>query len=231
MSKASDQISANLAAVRTAIHQAAEQAGRSPEEITLCAVTKTFPVEDIQLALAAGVTVCGENRVQELLAKAPLLPTTTEWHLIGHLQSNKVRKALSVAHTIQSIDSLQLATQVSRVAGEMERSVRLLLQVNIAQDHAKFGWTTADLTQALPELLQLPHVHIDGLMTIPELAETAEEARPHFANLRQLREQLQQRFQHPLPHLSMGMSGDFPAAIAEGATMVRVGSRIFGGRS
>jgi pyridoxal phosphate enzyme (YggS family) len=223
-------IAENLKSVHTAMHRACEAAGRDPMSVKLCVVSKTYPAEAIAQAVAAGAVVFGENRVQELVQKAPLLPKTLEWHVIGHLQSNKVRKALKLAHTVQSVDSLELARDLSRIARELGRRIRLLFQVNIAQDTAKYGWETQALRDAMPELLRLPQLEIAGLMTIPEQAETAAAARPHFAALRQYRDELEQAFQHPLPELSMGMSGDFPEAISEGATMVRVGSRIFGSR-
>ena len=214
-----------LAIIRSQIAAAAVAAGRDPGSVELCAVSKTFPPEVIRDAMDAGQTLFGENRTQEAMGKIPLLPPG-RWHLIGHLQSNKVRKILPLVEMIHSVDSVELARDISRISVELGLRMKVLLQVNVASDDAKFGFTTAGVTAALPELLDLPGIEVRGLMTIPPLEG---DARPHFAELRQLRDRLATPA-HPLPELSMGMSGDFAAAIAEGATIVRVGSALFGGR-
>ena len=218
-------IADRLAEIRSQIAVAAVAAGRDPESVELCVVSKTFPPEVIHEAMDAGQRLFGENRPQEAMGKIPLLPPA-RWHLIGHLQSNKVRKILPLVEMIHSVDSVDLAKDISRIACELGLSRKVLLQVNVASDDAKFGFTIAGVTAALPELLALPGMVIRGLMTIPPLEG---DPRPHFTALRRLRDALATT-EHPLPELSMGMSGDFREAIAEGATIVRVGSAIFGGR-
>jgi pyridoxal phosphate enzyme (YggS family) len=219
-------IAERLADIRAQIAAAARAAGRDPDSVQLCAVSKTYSATAVEEALAAGQRLFGENRVQEALQKIPLVPPQARWHLIGHLQSNKVRKILPLVEMIHSVDSLDLARDISRIAGELGLRTKILLQVNAASDDAKFGFTVSGVRAAFPELLALPGIEIRGLMTIPPLAG---DPRPHFAALRRLRNELATPAQ-PLPELSMGMSSDFPAAIAEGATIVRVGSAIFGAR-
>ena len=220
-----------LAEIRDRIADAAARSGRSPDALTLCAVSKTFPAAAVAELAACGQTVFGESRVQEALAKIAQLPPDLAWHFIGHLQSNKIRKILPLCRLIHSIDSTDLACDANRIAGELGLHPAILLQVNIAADTAKFGFA-ADAMDSIMEMLRpLPHLRIEGLMTIPALTQTAEEARPHFAALRRLRDRLAAAWGLPLPTLSMGMSGDFEAAIEEGATIVRVGSALFGGRS
>jgi pyridoxal phosphate enzyme (YggS family) len=218
-------IATRLAEIRQQIAGAARAAGRDPDSVQLCAVSKTFPAPAIQEAMDAGQTLFGESRAQEAIVKIPQLPPA-RWHFIGHLQSNKVRKILPLVELIHSVDSVDLARDISRIAAETGLKMQVLLQVNVASDDAKFGFTAAGVTAALPELLPLPGIDIRGLMTIPPLEG---DPRPHFAALRELRNRLATP-SHPLAELSMGMSGDFPDAIAEGATIVRVGSAIFGGR-
>jgi PLP dependent protein len=219
-------IAKRLAAIHHQITAAALAAGRDPLSVQLCAVSKTFPAAAVLEALAAGQTLFGENRVQEALEKAPLIPSPARWHLIGHLQSNKVRKVLPLVEMIHSVDSTSLASDISRIAGELGLRARILLQVNVASDDAKFGFPCETLRREFHTLLNLPHLEIAGLMTIPPLLG---DPQPHFAALRHLRDSLASR-SHALPELSMGMSSDFPAAIAEGATIIRIGSAIFGGR-
>jgi len=219
-------LAARLADIRAQIAAAARAAGRAPDSVQLCAVSKTFPASAVIEAMQAGQTLFGENRVQEALQKIPLVPPPARWHLIGHLQSNKVRKILPLVEMIHSVDSADLARDISRIAGELSLRPRVLLQVNVASDDAKFGFTTSGVRAVFAELTALPGLEIRGLMTIPPLEG---DPRPHFAALRRLRDELATSA-NPLPELSMGMSGDFPAAIAEGATIVRVGSAIFGGR-
>ena len=218
-------VAERLTTIRSQIAAAAVAAGRAPGSVELCAVSKTFPPEIIQEAMDAGQILFGENRTQEAMVKIPLLPPA-RWHLIGHLQSNKVRKIVPLVEMIHSVDNVDIARDISRISVELGLRMKVLLQVNVASDDAKFGFTTAGVTAALPELLALPGLDIRGLMTIPPLEG---DPRPHFAALRQLRDRLATPA-HPLPELSMGMSGDFADAIAEGATIVRVGSAIFGGR-
>jgi pyridoxal phosphate enzyme (YggS family) len=222
-------IADRLADIRRQITEAALQAGRDPGSVQLCAVSKTFPAGVIREAINAGQTLFGESRAQEAIVKIPQLPPA-RWHFIGHLQSNKVRKVLPLVEMIHSVDSVALAQDISRIAQELGLRRQVLLQVNVAGDDAKFGFTAASVAAALPELLKLPGVEIRGVMTIPPLAGDPAQSRPHFVALRQLRDQLTAATGHPLPELSMGMSGDFREAIMEGATIVRVGSAIFGER-
>lgn len=223
-------IADNLARVRAELAEAARVAGRDPGSVTLVAVSKTWPASDVAEAVAAGQRVFGENKVQELLAKIPEAPAGLEWHLIGHLQSNKVRKVLPHCALIHSIDSIELARDVSRIAGELGLIARVLLQVNVASDEAKFGFPVPVLKAVFAEILYLPHLEVRGLMTVPPFEEDPGAVRPHFAALRRLRDELAAAHGVALPELSMGMSHDFWIAIEEGATMVRVGSSIFGRR-
>ena len=221
-------ISENLEIVKRNLRKAAEKAGREPSEVELLAVSKTWPPEIVGEAAAAGQSLFGENKVQEILAKAPVLPSHLRWHFIGHLQKNKIRKVLPLAEAVHSIDSVELATQVDRIAAELGLHPKVYLQVNIADDGAKYGFTADDCARALDSLLELPRLEIIGLMTIPAFDPDPEKTRPHFAALRKLRDRLSETV--PLPGLSMGMSHDYEVAIEEGATIVRVGSQIFGKR-
>lgn len=223
-------IAANLEQVRSEIRDAAVSAGRDPESVRLVAVSKTWPASDVAEAAAAGQTIFGENRVQELLPKIPESPAGLEWHLIGHLQSNKVRKVLPVCAMIHSVDSLDLARDVSRIAGELGLVAKVLLQVNVASDDAKFGFPVTAVKEAFAEILELPSIDVRGLMTVPPFEEDVEKVRPDFAALRKLRDELESTHGVSLPELSMGMSHDFKVAIEEGATLVRIGSSIFGRR-
>ena len=223
-------ISANLESVRSQIAQAAARAHRDAQAITLIAVSKTHSPETILEAVDAGQLVLGENRVQEARAKMPLLPSRVRWHLIGHLQSNKIRQALPAFERIHSIDSVELAREVDRIAGELGLFPKIFLEVNVAGESSKFGFKPEALLANLEELLTLERVAIDGLMTIPPYDPDPEASRKYFAALRELRDRLADEFRAPLPELSMGMSGDFAVAIEEGATFVRVGTAIFGER-
>lgn len=221
-----------LAAVRQQIADSAARAGRRPEDIELIAVSKTHPPETLLKALDAGQALFGENRVQEARAKIPLLPGRARWHLIGHLQKNKIRHALALGFELyHGIDSLELARDLDRVADEAGVFPHVLLEVNVAGEASKFGFSPEKLRAELEPLLALRRLQIEGLMTIPPLAPEAENSRPFFVALRELRDALQTEFRVPLPRLSMGMSGDFMVAVEEGATLVRVGTAIFGTRS
>jgi PLP dependent protein len=223
-------IAENLKGVRTAIAAAAVKCGRDPESVTLVAVTKTWPASVIREVTDAGQKILGENKVQELLEKVGELPGDIEWHLIGHLQQNKTRKVLPHCALIHSVDSFDLASQISRIAGELGITAEVLLQVNVASDDAKFGFPVDEVTRVFGALSEFPNLKIRGLMTVPPFDEDTEQVRPHFARLRTLRDELAGRHSCDLPELSMGMSHDFGIAIEEGATLVRVGSSIFGGR-
>ena len=221
----------NLENVRAAIVNAAARAGRDASEVELVAVSKTHPPESVHEALDAGQLLFGESRVQEARAKIPMLPGRARWHFIGHLQKNKVRHALPIFELFHGIDSLELARDVDRIAEEAGAFPKVLLEVNVAGEASKFGFTPERVRAQLEELLALNRVQIEGLMTIAPFAPEAEPSRKHFAALRELRDRLQTEFRVPLPRLSMGMSGDFTVAIEEGATLVRVGTAIFGKRS
>jgi pyridoxal phosphate enzyme (YggS family) len=225
-------IEERLAEVRARMAEAARKAGRKPEETELVAVTKTHPPEAIQEAIAAGQTLFGENRVQEARVKMPLVSSRARWHFIGHLQKNKVRQALSVFEMLHSIDSLALARDVQRIADEDGQRPRVLLEVNVAGEGSKFGFKPASLEQELETLIaEMPRLDVGGLMTIPPFSPKAEESRKYFEMLRQLRDRVQEKLRVGLSELSMGMSGDYEVAIEEGATLVRVGTAIFGERT
>ena len=220
----------NLKCIKQRVAYAAEASGRSAEQIKLVAVSKTHPPETIHEAIAAGQPIFGENRIQDALPKIVALPPETIWHFIGHLQSNKVRKALGRFLLFHGVDNTELACQMDRIAGELGINVQILLEVNVSGEGSKYGFTPADLPAAMETLLPLTRVHIEGLMTMAPYSENPETARPHFAHLRELRDSLARHTGHPLTELSMGMSGDFEQGIAEGATIIRVGSAIFGER-
>jgi PLP dependent protein len=223
-------ITDRLTQIRQQISAAAARSGRSEQSVELLAVSKTFPVEVIAEAVAAGQNLFGENRVQELQLKVPALPAALNWHLIGHLQSNKIRKVLPLVDVIHSIESLDLARDVDRIASELGLRPKVCLEVNVAAESSKHGFTPETLRQQLESLYALQRIEIQGLMCIPPFEADAETARPHFVMLRTLRDELEQRGGAPLPTLSMGMSHDYAVAIEEGSTIVRVGSAIFGGR-
>jgi len=220
-------IAERIEAVRLQIANACLRSGRSPEAVTVVAVTKGFPPEAVREAFAAGLSHFGENRVQEAQGKIPLLaglaPRPT-WHMVGHLQTNKVKTALSLFDIIQSVDSLHLAQEISRRAPQSVR-VPVLLEVNVAGEAAKYGFSPDELPAAAEQVRSLPGLEVRGLMTVAPMAGDPQEARPVFRRLRSLAESLDLR------ELSMGMSDDFEVAVEEGATIVRVGRAIFGERS
>src|SRR5450432_3325737 len=226
-----EEIAANLEQVRARIAEAAQKCGRSPHDIELVAVSKTHAAEKVQAAVEAGQMVFGESRVQEARAKIPLLPSRLRWHFIGHLQKNKIRHALPLIEMFHGIDSLALAQDVDRIAEEDGVRPRILLEVNLAGEASKHGFSPGTLRRDLEAALSLGRLTIEGLMTLPPLAPEAEASRGYFVALRDLRDQLEAEFKVRLPQLSMGMSGDYPIAIEEGATLVRVGTAIFGERS
>ncbi len=227
----SETIRKNLERVRQRIGEAARRSGRNAEAVGLVAVSKTWPAEVVRMAVDAGELVFGENKVQEAEQKILLLPERLEWHLIGNLQRNKVRKALGLFGTIHGIGSLDLARQTSRIAAEEGKEPVVYLQVNLAGEASKHGFSAEGLRGELEELLGLERLRIAGLMAIPPYRPDPEESRPAFAALRTLRDELERAGGIPLPGLSMGMSGDFEVAIEEGATLVRVGAAIFGARA
>jgi pyridoxal phosphate enzyme (YggS family) len=224
-------IGKNLESVRQAIAGAAVRAGRDPSSVRLVAVSKTHPAAAVSEAVEAGQTCFGESRVQEALPKISLLPGGLEWHFIGHLQTNKIRKALPAFTLFHGVDSPDVARQMDRIAGELGLSPEILLEVNVSGEETKFGFQPEALRREIEGLLALPRVRIGGLMTMAPYSEDSGVARRVFAALRELRDELAAATGAPLATLSMGMSGDFEAAVEEGSTLVRVGSSIFGGRT
>ena len=224
-------IESRLAAVQQQIAEAAARAGRDAGDITLVAVSKTHPPESVSAALAAGQYIFGESRVQEARAKIPLVPGRARWHFIGHLQRNKIRHALPLFELFHGVDSLDIARDIERIAAEDGALPRVLLEVNVAGEGSKFGFSPACICSQIEDLLALKRLTIEGLMCIPPPQPRAEMSRRFFVVLRELRDKLEGEFRLSLPQLSMGMSGDFPVAIEEGATLVRVGTAIFGERS
>jgi pyridoxal phosphate enzyme (YggS family) len=237
-------IAENIGWARERIARAAERAGRRGEDVTLIAISKTFPAEAIREAYAAGARHFGENRVQEWEGKRGVLADLhATWHLIGHLQSNKVKRAASLFHTIDSVDSIALAQRLDAAmvaestnssSGEHPigpRGIGVLLEVRLAPEESKSGVAEAELPALAEAVLALPRLDLRGLMTIPPFLDDPEQIRPYFRKLRELRDSLSRGTGRPLPELSMGMSHDFEIAIEEGATQVRLGTAIFGVRT
>jgi len=220
-----------LAAVRHRVDAAASDCGRDPAAITLISVGKTFPAEVVNQAVVAGATDLGENRVQEAVVKKPGV-SEVRWHLIGPLQRNKARAALEVFDVVHTIDRFEIADRLQYLLSEHwpERRLDVLLEINVAEEPQKAGVVPEDASELLEHALGCDRLSVRGLMAIPPWAEDPEASRPWFRKLRELRDLLQDETGHPLPELSMGMSHDFEIAIAEGATMVRVGTAIFGPR-
>lgn len=226
-------IQENVLRIRERIARAADAAGRRENEITLVGVSKTRPAADIREAFNAGVSHFGENRVQEWEGKrGEIASVPARWHLIGHLQSNKAARAAAIFHSVDSVDSIALAERLDRARGESTptEKLRVLIEVHIAGEESKSGAAISDLPALAERVLQLSNLHLAGLMCIPPYLENIEQVRPYFSKLRELRDKLQSELRHDLPVLSMGMSHDFEAAIAEGATDVRVGTALFGAR-
>jgi PLP dependent protein len=221
----------NLERVREQIAGAAAKVGRAADEIELVAIAKTHPAEKVREAIDAGQALFGESRVQEARAKIPELPSNLRWHFVGHLQKNKIRHALPLFEMIHSVDSLGLAQDINRIAEEQGMHPRVLLEVNVGGEGSKFGFKSETLRAEMESLLALPRLSILGLMTIPPLAEEPEASRKYFVQLRKLRDRLQTEFHVDLAQLSMGMTEDFAVAVEEGATLVRVGTAVFGERS
>jgi PLP dependent protein len=223
-------LEANVKSVRDRIEAACARAGRDAKEVTLLAVTKTQPPEIVNEAAKAGLTLFGENKVQEAKAKIPLCSGRLRWHMIGHLQSNKCRDAVELFEMVQSVDNLHLAQELDKRAEQASKRLPILIEVNIVGEGSKFGYAPQKLLAELQLLNNLPRLEIHGLMTIPPWSANAENVRPVFRQLRELKSQCEQILGAPLPHLSMGMTGDFEVAIEEGATIVRIGTALFGER-
>jgi pyridoxal phosphate enzyme (YggS family) len=220
----------NVDRVRARMNAAAQRSGRSMDAVQLIAISKTHPAESIRAAHAAGLDTFGESRVQEARAKIPDLPSSLHWQFVGHLQKNKIRHALPLFELFHSVDSLGLASDINRIAEEEGAHPRVLLEVNVSGEGSKFGFSPEKLRADMESLLALTRITMEGLMTIPPLAPEAEGSRRFFAQLRDLRDQLEKEFAMHLTELSMGMTNDFEVAIEEGATLVRVGTAIFGER-
>lgn len=227
-----DMIQDNIAQVQGIMDAACKKAGRGTDEVTLITVSKTQPVEALQEAYAAGSRDFGENKVQELLDKIPSMPQDVRWHMIGHLQRNKVKYIVDKVCLIHSVDSLRLAEEISKEALKKQVDVDILIEVNVALEESKFGTTTADAISLVEQISKLPGVHIKGLMTIAPYVEDEEENRSIFKKLRELSVDIAEKNidNVSMNILSMGMTGDYRVAIEEGATYVRVGTGIFGER-
>lgn len=225
-------IAANVERVRERVARAAERTGRRAEEVTIVAVSKTFPPEAIRAAYDAGLRHFGENRVQDFEAKQPKLANLeVTWHFIGHLQSNKARRALTLFSRVDTLDSLALAQKLDAAAAAEGKQLPTLIEVHLGDEQSKSGVTEAELSRLAESILPLEHLELRGLMVIPPYAEDPQGARPYFRRLRELRDDLSRRIGRPLPGLSMGMSHDFEVAIEEGATEIRPGTALFGERS
>ena len=224
-------LAANLERVLAQISDAARKARRSPDDVQLVAISKAHDAGKIRAVHDLGQPIFGESRVQEARAKIPELPSSLRWHFVGHLQKNKIRHAIPLFELFHSVDQVDLARDMNRIAEEEGMHPRVLLEVNVAGEGSKFGFQPDKLRAEMETLLALPQLSILGLMTIPPLAEEAEASRRFFVQLRELRDDLQTEFHVDLAQLSMGMTNDFPVAVEEGATLVRVGTAIFGERS
>lgn len=231
MPRAVSSIASNLERVQERIARAAARSDRRPEDVVLVAVSKTFPAQAIRAAYDAGVRAFGENRVQEWEGKQPeLADLKPSWHLVGHLQSNKARRASRLFDWIDSVDDVALAMKLDDAAAETNEWLAVLIEVQVDPTATKSGVAQVDLPALAEAVVQMPHLQLRGLMAIPPFCEDPRDARPYFRRLRRLRDDLEQQFGRSFPELSMGMSHDFEIAIEEGATQVRVGSAIFGDR-
>ncbi|GFI22229.1 pyridoxal phosphate homeostasis protein [Lachnospiraceae bacterium] len=222
----------NIKVVEKVIASACKEAGRDTQEVTLIAVSKTKPIEMLQEAYEYGCRDFGENKVQELLDKYEILPKDIRWHMIGHLQRNKVKYIVDKVYLIHSVDSLRLAEEISKEAGKKNVCVRILVEVNVANEETKFGTTCEEVKQLVQDIAKLPNIRVKGLMTIAPFVENAEENRPIFSKLRKISVDIMKENidNIDMEILSMGMTGDYGVAILEGATYVRVGTGIFGVR-
>jgi len=224
-------LTGNFKKIEERIQQACHRAGRDRAEIALVAVTKGHPPQTVRAAAELGLTLFGENKVQEAKAKIGLCPGNLHWHMIGHLQSNKCRDAVYFFEMIESIDSQELAVEVNEAAEKWGKTMRILLEVNIAAESSKFGFRPEQVLEQLEAINALQRLEIHGLMTIAPWTPEPEKVRPIFRQLRELKEECEQKLGAPLQHLSMGMSGDFEIGIEEGATIVRIGTALFGPRA
>ena len=219
-----------FATIRAEVDEACRKAGRDPGEAEIIAVTKTHGPEAVREAWEAGLSIMGENKVQEAAAKIPQCVSGPEWHLIGHLQKNKVRHALAFFSTIHSVDSAELLEAIDRIAEEDSRSPHILLEVNVSGESSKFGIRPDTLPDIVETALSCRRLTLEGFMTMAPFSTNPEDSRPHFARLRELRDEMERRFGASFPRLSMGMSGDYAVAAEEGATWLRIGTALFGAR-
>jgi pyridoxal phosphate enzyme (YggS family) len=217
----------NIEEVRKRIADAAASVGRSPEEVTLVAVTKLRTPQEIAQALAAGVKTFGENRVQEAKSKAHLLPEGISWHMIGHLQTNKAKDAVALFECIHSLDSIHLADEVEKRCAAADKTMNVLLEVNVSGEESKYGLRPDDVEGVVRHAITLPHLRLKGLMTMAPFVDHPETVRPVFRGLRELRDRINDKGICRLTDLSMGMTQDYQVAVQEGATIVRIGSAIF----
>jgi pyridoxal phosphate enzyme (YggS family) len=229
--RAKDVIASRLAAVEERLQAACRRSGRQRDEITLVAITKTISPNTAALLPDLGVFDLGENRPQELWLKTGVLPPTVRWHMVGHVQRNKVERTLPLVRMIHSVDSVRLLQALDQEAVKQARVVEVLLEVNASREISKHGFAPADLPALAPEIRSLNHVRVRGLMTMAAPEEVPERCRPTFVELRQMRDRLRSELapSHELTHLSMGMSNDFEIAVEEGATLVRLGTVLFEG--
>ncbi|MCI8268156.1 MAG: YggS family pyridoxal phosphate-dependent enzyme [Lachnospiraceae bacterium] len=227
-----EYISSHLRQVQERIQCACNRSGRDTHEVTLIAVSKTKPLEALQLAYDCGVRDFGENKVQEILQKAPQMPKDTRFHMIGHLQRNKVRQVLPFVTMIHSVDSLRLAEEIQQEAKRISKIVDILLEVNVAGEESKFGFSPEELINIIQQICNFSHIHVCGLMTIAPFVENPEQNRDVFKKLFQLYVDIKHKNidNISMSVLSMGMTGDYEVAVEEGSTMIRVGTGIFGAR-
>ena len=225
------ELETSLKLIQERIRAACARTKRDPGEVSLMAVTKTHPPETVAEAARLGLTLFGESKVQEAKAKIALCPGRIRWHMIGHLQTNKCRDAVELFEMIQSVDSLHLAEELNKRSEQASKTIAILLEVNAAGEASKFGYKPEQLVADLKRINEFPRLEIHGLMTIPPYSPVPERSRPMFRQVRELKAKCEQIIGASLPQLSMGMSGDFEVAIDEGATIVRIGTALFGERT
>jgi pyridoxal phosphate enzyme (YggS family) len=224
-------IARNVEKIRKRIVNACERAGRNPEEVQILAATKTRTPEEIKEAFRAGIKLFGENRVQEARDKIPVLQELpVEWHMIGHLQTNKVKYAVKLFDVIETVDRQKLVDELEKKLSQIGKVIRVFIEVKLSPEETKHGCNPEEVESLARYILCKEHLKLEGLMTVPPYLENPEDVRPYFRRLREIRDSLQDKLGIPLPHLSMGMSHDFEVAVEEGATIVRIGTAIFGER-
>ena len=224
-------IAENIAGIRGRIEAACERAGRDPATVQLMGVSKTQPAEAVRGAVEAGLTLFGENKIQEAKLKIPDCPPSARFHFIGHVQSNKAKDAARHFTMVQGVDSLGIAEELNKRAEQQAKDLPILIEVNVAGEASKFGYSPDQLLRDLDQLVELPRLELHGLMAIPPYTPDPERSRPYFRRLIELQQACEDHLGVPLAELSMGMSGDFEVAIEEGATIVRIGTAIFGKRN